>query len=306
MLQYVWPAEGAWDGVFKSIEANSQLTYQIIINPNSGPGNSIPGDSREYIAGVTRLNSYSNVQLFGYVHCNYGTNSGNEINQNVTQWNSWNTNPKTSIDGIFYDEIPNKEGSSEGVEFLASLVKTAKIIFGDRPFSSIFNPGAPPQHIELYDSADYVVVFESEASSYSDAVLTKHIPSEKAGQSSILIYNFGGQDHDGQLGSWLQSMSSAGVASANILNTVYSEANSDDEPAGIGSVASILSACGVQSAAKPANGTGSNASKLALSGTPSAPGTSSISESLYNPNDKDSDHIKDEDHEKYEHRQDHD
>ncbi|KAK7735760.1 hypothetical protein SLS63_003718 [Diaporthe eres] len=239
----------------EAIEANSQLIFQIIINPDSGPGSPTPGDSDEYIAGVTRLNSYSNVQLFGYVHCNYDTSSGDEINRNVTQWNSWNADPKISIDGIFYDEIPNEEDDGESVAFLASLVKAAQSTFGDRPFQSIFNPGATPEHIELYDSADYIVVFESEASSYNEAVLANQIPPGKASQSSILIYDFADQGDDGQLRTWLQGMVSAGVGSADILNTGYSEANDDSKPAGIGTVASILSSGGGHSAAKLAHGT---------------------------------------------------
>lgn len=230
------------------------MTFQIIINPDSGPGSS--EDYGEHTAGVTRLNSYPNVQLFGYVHCNYDTGWGDQLNRNVTQWNTWNADPKTSIGGIFYDEIPNEQGNSESVEFLALLVKTAKSIFGGHPFKSIFNPGTTPESIELYNSADYIVVFESEASSYDDAVLANQIPTGKASQSSILIYNFASQGDSGQLERWLQGMISAGVGSANILNTGYDEANDDGKPAGIGFVASVLSSSGGRSTAKPVNGTG--------------------------------------------------
>lgn len=232
------------------------MTFQIIINPDSGPGTSSTGDYEAHKAGVTRLNSYPNVQLFGYVHCNYGTSSGDQINRNVTQWNTWNADPKTSIGGIFYDEIPNEQGNSESVKFLASLVKTAKSIFGEHPFKSIFNPGTTPESVELYNSADYIVVFESEASSYNDAVLANQIPTGKASQLSILIYNFASQGDVGQLEKWLQGMISAGVGSASILNTGYDEANDDGKPAGIGFVASVLSSSGGRSTAKPGNGAG--------------------------------------------------
>lgn len=205
---------------------------------------------------MTRLNSYSNVQLFGYVHCNYDTSSGDQVNRNVTQWNTWNADPKTSVGGIFYDEVPNKQGNSESVEFLASLVETAKSTFGDHPFKSIFNPGATPESIKLYDSAEYIVVLKSEASSYDDAVLSNQIPAGKASQSSILIYNFASQGDGGQLQRWLQGMISAGVGSANILNNGYDEANDDGKPAGIGFVASMLSSSGGQSTAKLVTGTG--------------------------------------------------
>lgn len=218
---------------------------------------------------MTRLNSYSNVQLFGYVHCNYDTSSGDEINRNVTQWNSWNEDPKISIDGIFYDEIPNEEDDGESVAFLASLVKAAQSTFGGRPFKSIFNPGATPEHVELYDSADYIVVFESEASSYNEAVLANQIPPGKASQSSILIYDFADQGDDVQLRAWLQGIVSAGVGSADILNTGYSEANDDSKPAGIGTVASILSSGGGQSAAKLAHGTGFATSRVDSGGSSS-------------------------------------
>ncbi|KKY31339.1 putative cell surface spherulin 4-like protein [Diaporthe ampelina] len=116
---YVWPASGACDNVYKAIEANNLLTFQIIINPDL-----------------------------------------------VLE-----SQPRISVDGIFYDEIPNEEGSSVSVAFLALLVKCAKSAFDDYHYKSIFNPGATPQHIELYDSADYIVAFESETSSYGDTVL---------------------------------------------------------------------------------------------------------------------------------------
>lgn len=230
------------------------------------------------------------------------------MNHNVTQWNSWNSDPKISIDGIFYDEIPNEEGSSESVNFLASLVETAKSTFGSHPFSSIFNPGATPMYIELYDLADFIVVFESEASLYSETVIANQIPAGKAGQSSILIYNFAGEGHEEQLGPWLQGMISAGVGSSNILNTGYSEANSDDKPAGLGSVAAILASSAGQSTAKPINGSGSTTSKLAPEGSLSAhesmddtasmpaPETGTGNEPVYNPHSKHSDGDEDEHH----------
>jgi hypothetical protein len=247
------------------------------------------------------LNSYPNVELFGYVHCNYDTSSGEEINRNVTQWNSWNADPKTGIDGIFFDEIPNEEGTKEGVTFLASLLKTARSTFGVHPFKSIFNPGATPQHIELYDSADYVVVFESEASSYNDAVLENQIPSGNASQSSILIYNFASEGSEGLLEPWLQDMLSAGVGSANILNAGYNEASSNDKPAGIADIASILSSGEGQS------GSGGNSSKsvgnVAAMPTPET-SSSNSSEPSYNPHDGDRDD--DEDYEQEENGKDQD
>lgn len=146
--------------------------------------------SEEYMAGVTNLNSHRNVELFSYVHCNCNNNSGHEVNRNVTQWNSWNADPETTIDGIFYDEIPNEEGDNKSVVFLASLVKAATSTFVAHPFKSIFNPCAISQNTELYDAADYIVVFESEASAYNESVLSNQIPAGKASQSSILVCTF--------------------------------------------------------------------------------------------------------------------
>lgn len=103
-------------------------------------------------------------------------------------------------------------------------------------------------------------------------------------------------------------MISAGVGSGTILNTGYSEAHSDNKPAGIGSVASILASSAGQSTVKPINGTRSSASKLAPGGNLSAheslddiasmpaPETVISNEPTYNPHSEHSDGDEDDHH----------
>lgn len=243
---YQYPAGTTWNPVFSSIEANPQLEFQVIINVDSGPGGPLP-DS-DFVTGTAKLNSYSNVVTLGYVHVLYGAASQAEITQNVTDWATWNsyTGANVSVDGIFFDETPNSEGSAgaNDVSFMQSAVSAATSAFGTHAHTIMFNPGSTVEHAEYYDLADYVVIYENEAASYSASILTSNIPAGRANQSSILIPQFASVGTAAEAHSWLQAMSEAGVGSAHILNYDYIQATSADAPAGIESVASALA--GVQ------------------------------------------------------------
>ena len=64
----------------------------------------------------------------------------------------------------------------------------------------------------------------------------------------------------------------ADLGCANILNAVHGQANSDDRPADIASIASVLSSGGESSTAKPADGSGFIASRVGPSGSSPSPG----------------------------------
>jgi hypothetical protein len=37
---YTWPSDGAWDPVYDALVAYPEVDFNVIVNPNSGPGNS--------------------------------------------------------------------------------------------------------------------------------------------------------------------------------------------------------------------------------------------------------------------------
>lgn len=260
---YQYPAGTTWNPVFSTIEANPQLEFQIIINVDSGPGG--PEPDSDFVTGTAKLNSYNNVVTLGYVHVLYGAASQAEVSQNVTDWAAWNsyTGANVSVDGIFFDETPNSEGSAgdNDVSFMQLAVSAATSAFGTHAHTIMFNPGSTVEHSEYYDLADYVVIFEEEAASYSASILTTNIPAGKANQSSILIPQFASTGTAAEAQSWLQAMVEAGVGSAHILDYDYIQATSSDAPAAIGSVASVLAGFQVVS---------SSSSRAAAIATPSS------------------------------------
>src|ERR1700730_633611 len=69
---YVYPGSSAsaWSAVTAAVAAYPSVKWQIIINPDSGPGSTQYPDSN-YIAGISELNGYDNVQTLGYVYTDY-------------------------------------------------------------------------------------------------------------------------------------------------------------------------------------------------------------------------------------------
>lgn len=238
---YQYPEGTTWDPVYAAIEANPNVEFQIIINVDSGPGASTPDSN--FVTGTSKLNSYSNVQTLGYVHCSYGADEEG-VAENVTQWAAWNTysEANVSIHGIFFDETPNTASGTNDVSFVQAVVEAASTAFGSNKFTSMLNPGATVEHDEFWTLADYIVIFEDEASAYSASVLTSNIPSGKASQSSILIYDFASIGSASLADTWLGAMIQADVGSAHILNYDYIDATTSETPASIGSIAVVLAA----------------------------------------------------------------
>lgn len=253
---YHYPEGTAWDGVYSTIEANPQLDFQFILNVDSGPGGSEPNS--DFVTGTSKLNSYSNVMTLGYVHCSYGQASQDDVNRNTSNWAAWNsyTGAKVSIDGIFFDETPNFEGSAgdNDVAFMSAVVEAAASAFGSHVYTGMFNPGATVLHEEFWGLADYIVVFENSASAYSSSVLTTNVAAGKANQSSILIPDFASVGTAEQAQTWLQEMVTAGIGSSSIINSGYTDSASTSEPAGLVLVAAALAG----SSSSTLSSTGSN------------------------------------------------
>lgn len=264
---YRYPEDGSWDNIYSTIQENPALTFQVILNVDSGPGDS-SGPNSDFAQATAKLNAYPNVETLGYVHTGYGATSQDDVNQNVSAWNAWNSysGANTSIHGIFYDEVHNTEGDDSDVSYMQSLVQAALTTFASRP-TIVFNPGSKPEHLEFYDLADYVVVFETYASEYSDTVLSENVPTGYANQSAILIPDFASVGTASQAETWLKSMVNAGIASAHILNYDYLQSTSNENPAAIGSIASALAGLQGSSTAASTSSGSSGATASAASTT---------------------------------------
>ncbi|KAJ4409492.1 hypothetical protein N0V82_009453 [Gnomoniopsis sp. IMI 355080] len=255
---YVDPSQGvadgsmtAWNTIEAAVANNPSTQFQIIINPDNGPGNSKPGYDSEYIASVAKLNAFSNVHTFGYVYTSYGARATSAVQTDIARWANWNTYTKANIaiKGIFFDEVPNYSSSSKkantDVAYMSTLQAYAKSQFSNiSTFQTFYNVGDLCAHAEYFGSgmADYVCVFEDDASEFSTAVLSQRVPAGMAARSCVLLHDYMTSGlPSANVSSFLQDFVSMGVGTANILDYGYDQANAADAPADVGTVAQILS-----------------------------------------------------------------
>ena len=88
---YIYPgtSASAWSNATAAIAAYPKVQWQIIINPNSGPGTtSYPTDSN-YIAGISKLNSYPNVITLGYVDTNFAKRAYSAVTSDIDVYAKW-------------------------------------------------------------------------------------------------------------------------------------------------------------------------------------------------------------------------
>ncbi|MCJ1453224.1 hypothetical protein MMC28_003570 [Mycoblastus sanguinarius] len=181
----------AWSNVTAAIAAYPKVHWQVIINPDSGPGTmSYPTDPN-YIAGISKLNSYPNVITLGYVDTSYSNRAYSSVTSDIDVYASWAsyTNANISIGGIFFDDVV---GQNAGTNAVVTYYHNASAYAYEQVPSDVtpvvFNPGSlGPQ--QLFQYCDTMVEFESPLSSYQGVTTIKTIPSGYADQSAILVYN---------------------------------------------------------------------------------------------------------------------
>lgn len=251
---YLDPSQGiqdgsptAWNTIYTAVANNPSTQFQIILNPNNGPGNSKPGYNNEYITGVAKLNAYPNVHTFGYVYTSYGARATAAVQTDIARWANWNnyTAKDISVKGIFFDEVPNhtKKGNTD-VAYMGALQSYTRSLFSRIPtFQTFYNVGDLCAHTEYFNNmADYVCIFEDVASKYSNAVLSTRLPAGMAAKSCVLLINYMASGlPSANVSSMLRYFVNAGIGSANILDYGYDQANTGDAPANVGTVARILS-----------------------------------------------------------------
>ena len=111
----------------------------MVINPGSGPGpNALP--DANYTREIPILTSYSNVRLLGYVHTTYATRNISLVRKDIETYSAWpdtSSNPKLAVQGIFFDETPQKY-SEDAFNYLQNLTDLVKGLdgLGSDPFVS--------------------------------------------------------------------------------------------------------------------------------------------------------------------------
>ena len=206
---YVYPLEGAWDSLFAAVEGHSTTTFQIVINPSSGPGSSkLP--PQDYVKAISQLRAYPNVELIGYVRVSWAARDRSEVLNEIDTYAAWADYEDASLDmdGIFFDEAPSildddavsymdivstyaasAIGSRRTVARLQPLNMTTSSVSG---VTSIFNMGTAPETTKYYDTGAKVVVMEWAYADYTANKLSESVPSTYASQSSVILHDFYG------------------------------------------------------------------------------------------------------------------
>ena len=163
---YLYPdaSASAWSNVTATIAANPRVNWQVIINPNSGPG-IYPPDAN-YIAGVTKINSYPNAVTLGYIATGYTRIPYATLTAQIDTYAKWSayTPSNISISGIFFDEVNNTAASTVYTYYQrATAYAYNKVPSSTTPV--ILNPGAPAP-AQLFRYADTILQYEQSLQNY--------------------------------------------------------------------------------------------------------------------------------------------
>ncbi|KAF2277317.1 uncharacterized protein EI97DRAFT_395958 [Westerdykella ornata] len=157
---YIFPDQGKWDPLYAAIEAHSSLPFTIIINPNSGPGSPPWWPNADYVRELTRLVTYPNVRLLGYVATGYCKRSINDVFADVDAYANWESTIGVRLAGVFFDETPNLWSEEVG-EYLSKITERVKKSqgFGEARMV-IHNPGTSVDSRVANTGPDAIVVVE--------------------------------------------------------------------------------------------------------------------------------------------------
>ena len=223
---YLYPGDNgsAWNDVTATIEAYPGVQWQVIVNPNSGPGTTGYPSDPNIISGIAKLNSYPNVNTVGYVDTAYGQKAVSSVNAETDVYASWAGygDADIAIGGIYFDCVSSEQSSSV-YSYYETVAAHARSSISSGPHV-VFNPGyrAPTQ---LFSYADTVVEFEDSLANYEAADIIGQIPAEFRGQSALQVYSTpAGADVGGLIGTMAQGGIEAVYFGEDCCYKVYSKA----------------------------------------------------------------------------------
>lgn len=187
---YIYPTATAWAPLTSCIAANPSNIFNVVINPGNGPGASSYPNS-DYISAIANLNSYSNVNLYGYVATAYATRLVTSVTADVNTYSGWSNYTAADIhmDGIFFDSTPQLATPTSNV-FMSAIAGAARA----QSKSVYFNPGGAMDP-SFYALADHVNAIEIPGLFYTSGIITA-VPAADRANSSAIIYSFLGTASD--------------------------------------------------------------------------------------------------------------
>ena len=210
---YVYPDSGAsaWAPVTSAIAAYPSVQWQIIINPDSGPG-SPPTPDGNYITGISELNSYDNVRTLGYVDTAHAARALADVESDIDVYAGWAdyADANITVDGFFFDDATTGTTDADYTYMHSAATYAYDHIPTDTTYV-IFNPGtlSPTRY---FNYADTIVEFEDTYANYAGQTTIDTFPDGYLAQSAILIHDT--PTTATNIGSLVDTMISNGIDAA--------------------------------------------------------------------------------------------
>lgn len=187
---YMYPFPGIWQPLYDALSNNPAVTFDVIINPNNGPGGSIPDSN--YISNVSRLNMYDNVNMLGYVHTTYGSRALSDIEADIDTWNSWSQYAPSNIQigGIFVDETPSGIDYYRYMRAIYYKVKNT-LTNGNLVWT---NPGVAVD-AQFYNIADMINAYENSYDAWANQGGNNSIPAAVRNKSTVMLHSYPAGTH---------------------------------------------------------------------------------------------------------------
>ncbi|KAL3459624.1 Spherulation-specific family 4 [Aspergillus heterothallicus] len=164
---YIYPeSNSTWGPLYEAILTHPELEFLVVVNPQSGPGDSASPDEA-YQQAIRQLDTYPNVQKVGYVRTGYAERNITEVLADISTYSGWQAqSAQLAMEGIFFDEAPHQY-AADTVEYMNRInqaVKNATGLTGER--TVIHNPGTIPDSRLEVPNTDITVVFEQSYDHY--------------------------------------------------------------------------------------------------------------------------------------------
>jgi len=183
---YLYPYnDTSWSNITKSIAANPELNYQIIVAPNLE--NIFP--DKNYEVALEGLNNFTNVVTLGYVPVSWGNRNISTVLGEISCYAAWpnHTNPNIAVKGIFFDETTSAM-TNETFAYMNNITTFARGALGPDRSHIAFNPGVAVDPA-FYELADTINVFENDYSAFNLSVLNS-TSWDLLARSTFLVHHF--------------------------------------------------------------------------------------------------------------------
>ncbi|KAF3096342.1 hypothetical protein TWF103_009910 [Orbilia oligospora] len=129
----------AWYPFFQSITSNPSITFNIILNPNSGPGDLYGCPNDDWKSVLSYANGLNNTNLIGYVDSNPTIIPAPVYKPQIQTYKNWAnfTGKDIHIDGIFVDDMAyNASSKSYYISFANNIKSVWSAPFIKAPYTN--------------------------------------------------------------------------------------------------------------------------------------------------------------------------